>query len=155
MRWLLVLLLIGTGCSAGAYTGQASSPQTQSAVTPTGPHKLEIVSSGTLPAIYTLRLLDIADSKPISRNWLLQKQASNNASDPSEASQIIVTSLSSPALRAYLTRLPPGTIIIEPGIQSSNLSDARETSGAFTKNLQAFSRLCRSKRIRFEQGILF
>ena len=154
MRQLLILVLACTCCLV-ATGAQAQDTKPQSATRPTGRVTLEVVSFGRQGPLYTLRPLQVADVKPARYVWLLQEQDAVRPGGRIEAHEATFLSLRSPALREYVSHLPAGARIVEPGAVLPGPAPAGTSGVTSREDLRVFAEFCRNKRVGFVFGVLF
>jgi hypothetical protein len=150
MKRLLTAALISACCFGTIQTGQTQDTVLR------GPIRLEEAkpTSGPLRPVYTLRFLQVSDTKPTEYVWLLQKTTapSEGAIEPNET---VFRSLNSPILHEFVTHLTPGSRIMHSPIMLPGPDPTQKVGSDSEPGLQDFIKFCRSSKIDFEFGIAF
>lgn len=150
MKRLLIVVLICTCCLAVTRSGQTQNAE------PRGPIRLEEARPIQGPAsVYTLRFLQVADTKPAEYIWILQEQngiASNARIEPNETA---FRSLNSPVLRDFVSHLPEGSRIIHSPVMLPGPDPTMKVGSVSEPGLQDFIKFCRSKKVDFWFGVSF
>ena len=150
MKRLLILGLICAGCVVATKSGQTQNVQ------PRGPIILEEARPTHGPvAIYTLRFLQVGDTRPAEYIWILQKQAAIGVDGPIEPNETAFRSLNSPTLRDYVSHLPESSRILHSPMMLPGPDPTMKVGSASEPGLQDFIKFCRSKKVEFVFGTSF
>lgn len=150
MKCLLVTLMICVCCLATTRSGQSQNAQ------PIGPIRLDGPGlTRQAPGVYTLRFLQIAETKPVEHIWILQKQNTVPLNGPIEPNETAFRSLNSPILRDFVSHLPEGTRIVHSFMMLPGPDPTMKVGSASEPGLQEFANFCRSKKIEFGFGTSF
>lgn len=150
MKPLLIGMLMCICCLAATRSGQ-----TQNAV-PRGPIRLEEARTTKGPVLaYTLRFLQVADTKPVEYIWILQRQTADQSGGQIEPNEMAFRSLTSPVLRDYVSHLPEGSHITHSPWMLTGPDPTMKVGSASEPSLQDFIQFCRSKKVDFWFGISF
>ena len=145
-----VVVLIGTCCLAATKSGQTQNDQ------PRGPIRL----GGSRPtrgpvSVYTLRFLQVGDTKPVQYIWILQKQAPAGLDGPIEPNETAFRSLNSPLLREFVSHLPEDARIMHSPMMLPGPDPTMKVGSASEPGLQDFIKFCRNKKVEFVFGTSF
>jgi len=107
------------------------------------------VGAAPPPEHYSLRYMNLADTKPQERVWYLtqimhgQEYTSNQC----------YRTLKSPTLRQFVSVLPPKTIITSSGSKQEIIQPLKTppTATGASNDMSEFAGFCRSKDIDFQQ----
>ena len=148
MKQALIILFICVSCLTAVNSGKTQNP-------PPGPISLEVVESTHGP-FYTLDVVKLADTKPAKYTWLLQEQAYIPNTNISQLHTTSFNSLASPALRKFVSLLPPDAHFIYSRIQPVGDS-APQIQGLIgpEEGLQDFVQFCHKSKVKIEFGTTF
>jgi hypothetical protein len=150
MKRLLTVVLISACCFGAIQTGQTQNMALR------GPIRLEEAKPtfGPLGPVYTLRFLQVSDTKPTEYVWLLQKMTTPSDGDI-EPEETVFRSLKSPTLHEFVSHLPQGARIAHLPIMLPGPHPTIEDRIDAEPGLQDFIKFCRSSKVDFEFGIAF
>jgi len=150
MKRSLIVVLACLCCLAATKSGQTQNAE------PRGPIRLEGARPTHGPvSIYTLRFLQIAETKPIEHLWILQKQDTVTRNGPIEPNETAFRSLNSPVLRDFVSHLPEGARIVYSSVTLPRPGPTNKVDGGSEPDLQGFVTFCRSRKVDFWFGVLF
>jgi len=150
MKHLLIMALICTCCLAATKSGQTQNAE------PRGLIRLEESRPTRGPlSVYTLRFLQIAETKPVEFIWILQKQDTVSFNGAIEPNETAFRSLDSPVLRDFVSHLPEGTRIVHSPVTLPGPDPTHKVGSNSEPGLQGFEKFCRSKKIDFWLGVSF
>ena len=150
MKRLLIVVLTCLCCLAATQSGQTQSAQ------PRGLIRLEESRPTKGPlSVYTLRVLQVGETKPAEYIWILQKQSVAGLNGPIEPNENAFRSLNSPTLRSFIAYLPEGARIVHSPMMLPGPDLTMKVDSASEPGLQDFVKFCRSQKVDFLFGVSF